>query len=168
MEAAGRLGIPSLVMGDVIRREAVKQGLEPSPKNTGRLMLEYRERYGMDIFARLIAEEVEGVEGDTVLIDGVRNPEELEYFRGKGWDVIVVAVMASPKTRYERLRARGRIDDVRSYEEFLARDEREMGVGMDRVILYADYYLVNDRKDRSEAVEEAVKILEMVLEERRG
>jgi dephospho-CoA kinase len=130
-------------------------------------MRDYRERYGMDIFAKLTAEEVEGVKGDVILVDGVRNPEELEYFRGRGWDVVVVATISSPKTRYERLRARGRIDDVKSYEEFIARDEREIGIGMDRVILYADYYIVNDRRDRSEIFEEAIRTIKEVLEEKK-
>lgn len=163
-EAAKKMSIPVVVMGDIVRRETEKRGLEPSSKNTSKLMLEYRERFGRDVFAKMTIREVNKLNCSLVLVDGVRNIEELEYFRKMGWKTFVIAVLASQKERYRRLVERGRIDDVQSYEEFARRDERELRVGLGRVLLYADRFLVNEGKTRGKAVEEASKIIKEILE----
>ncbi|MFQ5710816.1 MAG: AAA family ATPase [Candidatus Geothermarchaeales archaeon] len=168
LEAARKMGIPVVVMGDVVRRETERQGLTPDAENTGKIMLKYREKYGREIFAKLIAGEIEGVEGDVVLVDGVRSPEELNYFRGRGWRVVTVVTLSSPETRFRRLRERGRIDEVANYEEFLERDGREIGVGLDRVILYADHYMVNQGLDRRRALGEAERIIKKIWEQARN
>jgi dephospho-CoA kinase len=68
---------------------------------------------------------------------------EVEALRGSHV-VVVVAVHASPKTRYERLAARGRSDDPKSWEEFADRDARELGVGIGDVIALAQEMLINE------------------------
>ncbi len=167
LEAAKRLKIPYVVMGDIVRSETEKRGLSPNPINTGRTMLEYRERFGKDFFGRKTVEEIERVGADVVLIDGVRNLEEVEYFLSRKWSVIIIVTLASPRLRYKRLRRRMRIDDVKSYEGFLARDERELSVGIDRVILRADYFIVNQKKSREEVIGKALAILREILKKRR-
>jgi len=44
-------GIPVIVMGDVIREETRKRGLEPNPANTKKVMLELRETKGAGAIA---------------------------------------------------------------------------------------------------------------------
>jgi dephospho-CoA kinase len=167
LEAAKRLKVPYMVMGDIVRRETEKRGLAPNPINTGRTMLEYRKKYGKDFFGRLAAEETEKVGADVVLVDGVRNLEEVEYFRSRNWSVVIIVTLAAPSLRYKRLRRRKRMDDVESYEGFIARDERELSVGIDRVILYADHYIVNQNKVKEEVVEEALALLKEILKGRK-
>ncbi|MFW9927462.1 MAG: AAA family ATPase, partial [Candidatus Thorarchaeota archaeon] len=43
-EAFHDAGFPVIVMGDVIRKETKKRGLEPNPENTKKVMLELREK----------------------------------------------------------------------------------------------------------------------------
>ncbi|NIN53100.1 MAG: AAA family ATPase [Nitrososphaeria archaeon] len=164
LEAAKKMGIPTVVMGDVVRTETRKHSLPSNAAHTAKIMLEYREKYGKEVFARLVSKEIEVIEGDVVLVDGVRNPEELEYFQSKEWRVATVAILSPPELRFERLRKRGRIDEVADRKEFLERDQREISVGMDRVILHADYYLVNQYLDMERAVAEAEKIIKKILE----
>jgi dephospho-CoA kinase len=44
-------GFKRIVMGDVIREETRRRGLEPDEKNTGTVMLELREKYGQGAVA---------------------------------------------------------------------------------------------------------------------
>jgi dephospho-CoA kinase len=68
----------------------------------------------------------------------------------------VVAVHASPKTRYERMLKRRRTDDAGSIEAFRARDLRELGWGLGDVIATADVMLVNESS--LEALREAARV----------
>jgi dephospho-CoA kinase len=69
----------------------------------------------------------------------------LEIFRRAfGGDLSVVAVHASPKTRYERMLRRRRTDDARSIDAFRARDLRELSWGLGDVIATSDVMLVNE------------------------
>jgi dephospho-CoA kinase len=88
---------------------------------------------------------------------------EVESLR-RNHTVVVVAVHSSPKTRYERLAARGRSDDPMSWEEFVDRDARELGVGIGDVIALAQEMLINETsfEDMSAASE---AVLSRVIQE---
>jgi len=94
--------------------------------------------------ARRIAESMDpSASGGVAVVDGVRSLEEVEVFRRLG-ETVIVAVHSSPRTRFERLRRRGRPGDPRTWEEFVARDMTELGFGLGNVIALADYMLVNE------------------------
>jgi dephospho-CoA kinase len=69
---------------------------------------------------------------------------EVETFRKKA-NVILVAVHASPKRRFELLKERGRSDDPITRDAFTKRDERELGVGIGEAIAMADEVVSNER-----------------------
>jgi len=162
-EAANELGLPVISMGDIVRRETAKMKGVIATQSVMEVMKEYREKFGMDVFARLTAKEIEKEKSQIVFIDGVRCPEEIEFFRSKGWKIVVIAVLASPRERFRRLLRRRRVDDIESYDEFLERDRKELELGLWRVIIYADKFFVNERITREEALKEAVRIIKDVL-----
>jgi len=168
LQAAERLGLPTFVMGDIVRSETAKQGLEPTTANTAKIMLQCREEYGPHVFAELTAKEIEKSKAAFVLVDGVRSTDELNYLRGRGWGVVMVAVLSSSDVRFERLSRRGRVDDVRGREEFLQRERREISVGIDEVILHAEHYLVNEGQSEEEVLAEAETTLREILRGRAG
>ncbi|MFQ5950652.1 MAG: AAA family ATPase [Candidatus Geothermarchaeales archaeon] len=168
LQAAKRLGLPTFVIGDSVRTETAKQGLEPTPANTAKIMLQYREKYGPHVFAELTAQNVDELEATFVLVDGVRSMDELDYFRRCDWGVVTLAVLSSPDIRFERLSRRGRVDDVRGREEFLERERREISVGIDEVILHAEHYLVNENQSEEEVLAEAEATLREILRGRAG
>jgi len=139
---AAEMGFPVLVMGDVVREEAARLGLEPTPENLSRVARMLRERYGPDVVAVRTAEKMRGLEG-LVVVDGVRSLDEVRVFRRMG-RVVIVAVHASPRTRFRRILARRRPGDPSTWEEFVARDMMELGFGLGSVIALADYMLVNE------------------------
>jgi dephospho-CoA kinase len=142
-EIVKEMEIPVIVMGDVVREEARIRGIEPTPKNLGKLMIEMREKMGANVMARRCVDKIKELNSNIVLVEGVRSLEEVEEFRKVG-DVKIVAVHSSPKTRYERLSRRGRSDDPKSWEEFRERDLRELDVGIGRVISLADEIIINE------------------------
>ncbi len=131
-------------MGDAVRVEARRRGLQPSDEHLGSIADELRREEGMDVWARRSLSNEQGdVEGDVV-IDGIRNIEEVEFFREALDDFVLVAVHASPETRYRRLRERGRSDDSASFDELKRRDERELRWGIGSVVAMADVVVVNE------------------------
>lgn len=146
LEVAKELNLKCYVMGDVVRREVEKRNLTPSVEVMNRVATSLRKEEGLDAIAkRLVNQFLIGGDGDdTVLIDGVRNIEEIEYFKSRLGSVIVIAVHSSPKTRFKRLRERGRPGDPKNWEEFVKRDLQELEWGIGKVIALADYMVVNE------------------------
>lgn len=144
-DVADDLGYPVVRMGDVIREEADRRGVEASDANLGAIATELREAHGDDVIARRCVDVVEDRGADVVVIDGIRGIDEVATFREAfGDDLVLVAVEAPFETRLDRLDDRGRSDDVASEEALHQRDERERGYGMDEAIEAADTLITND------------------------
>jgi len=158
IESLKNRGIPVIVMGDIIREEAAKRGIEPSLGGLGKIMVELRKSYGPSIVAKLCLEKIALISNDTVIIDGVRSLDEVEEYRRSFSKVLVVAIHASPTTRFKRLYNRGREDDPKSWSEFIDRDFRELSIGLGNVISLADYMIVNEG-----SIEESRKIFEHIV-----
>jgi len=141
-QALVKLGWTRVVMGDVIRAETKRRGLEPDAKNTGEVMKLLRKEKGESAVADLCIEAIAKTKADRVVVDGIRSMAEVEAFRKKA-AVLLVAVDASPERRFELLKERGRRDDPLTHEMFLERDKRELGVGIGRAIALADETISN-------------------------
>ena len=142
-EAAKQLGFDILVLGDVIREETERQGLEPTPKNVGAVMLEIRAKEGPAAVAKRLAPKIEKCRSSNVVVEGVRSLHELTELK-KTYTVLTVALHASPRTRFQRLLSRNRSDDPKDWETFHERDIRELDVGLGYVIALADALLINE------------------------
>jgi dephospho-CoA kinase len=142
-EAAKRLGLDVLVLGDVIREETERRGLEPTPENVGSVMLQVRRDDGPAVVAKRLVPKIEASKSRTLIVEGLRSEDELRELRSR-YDVVTVGIHASPKTRFERLLARGRSDDPKTWDTFYERDIRELNVGLCRVIALADVLLLNE------------------------
>lgn len=136
--------VPIISMGDIIREELTKKGIEITPETMGNYMLEIREKFGKDIVAKKTYNKIEKAHFHTIIIDGLRNYEEVEYFKSKIKNFYIIAILASPKTRFFRLVQRKRQDDSAEWKIFNERDNREISVGIAKVIALADYMLINE------------------------
>ena len=159
VKVAEERGLPIVRMGDIVREEAKRRGLKFSDETVGGMAHEERVKHGFGVWAERTVPHVK--EGTTV-IDGIRGREEVEVFRRAFGDrLAVVAIHASPRTRYARILKRGRGDDVISLEEFHRREEREMGWGLAEVIATADHLIVNE--DGLDALrQECARVLDAV------
>ena len=142
-EAARRLGLEVLVLGDVIREETERRGLEATPENVGNVMLQIRRDEGPAVVVKRLVPKIEASGSQTLIVEGIRSEDEVREL-GSRFDVVTVAIHASPKTRFQRLLARGRSDDPKSWDTFYDRDSRELNVGLCRVIALADILLLNE------------------------
>ncbi len=136
-------GIAIVTMGDVIRGLAREKGLPLTPETLGRLATGIREEGGDDAVAQLCVEKIDDMPDDIVLVDGIRSIREVEVF-GDRFEVALVAVFASQKTRYARLITRGRSDDPKELATFKARDDRELSFSLSHAIALADYIVLNE------------------------
>jgi len=139
-----KLGFPVIVMGDEVRAEAKRKGLDITPENLGKVMLQMRKENGPAAVAKRCIPKIEAIESSVVFIDGIRSLYEVEEFKKKFPNVRILAIHASPKTRFKRLLKRGRSDDPKDWEGFIKRDRRELKVGLGDVIATADYMVINE------------------------
>jgi len=135
-------------MGDVIRDLARQRGLEPTPRNLGMVAEAIRREGGDAAVAERCIEKLRREAAARVAVDGVRSLEEAEAFRGAFEGAVLLAVHSSPRTRFLRLKARGRSDDPRDWETFSDRDRRELGFGVGGAIALADHMIVNEGSPR--------------------
>ncbi|MFW9786675.1 MAG: AAA family ATPase [Candidatus Thorarchaeota archaeon] len=137
-------GIPVIVMGDVIRNETRRRGLEPNLENTKKVMLELREKNGPGAVASFCVDELKELNSDIVVIEGCRSIAEIDVFDDCADSVVIICVHTSPKERYRRLCERNREDAPSSWEVFRERDIREISVGLGGVIALSDIMIVNE------------------------
>lgn len=158
-------GFATVTMGDAVREEAKRQGLEPSDSNLGRLMLKLREDLGQGAVAHLVLRKLErdGNSGN-VIIDGIRSIPEVEVLKKVG-HVKLLAIHASQDTRFKHLVDRGRSDAPASSDEFAGRDKRELSVGISEAIALADETISNNDLTLDQLKQHAHDIIMAWLEE---
>ncbi|MFH1013140.1 MAG: AAA family ATPase [Thermoplasmatota archaeon] len=143
---AKQMGIPIFRMGDMVWEETKKKGLELNDDNVGTIANDMRKEHGRDIWANRTIEKIKEAKNSNILvIDGVRNLDEIETFKRKlGDDFLLVAIHVSDELRYKRALERGRKDDSRDIVKIKARDHREIGWGLNMVISSADIVIQNE------------------------
>jgi dephospho-CoA kinase len=144
VETARELGYAVVVMGDVIREETAKRGLELTPQNVGKVMLQLRADGGVAVVAQKCIPKIEAQAGSKVFVDGLRSLYEVDAFKAHFAKFSILAVHASSETRFNRLFNRRRSDDPSGWEVFRERDMRELSVGLGNVIAMAEQIIVND------------------------
>jgi|TARA_B100001750_G_scaffold120729_1_gene95734 dephospho-CoA kinase len=153
------IGFTKFTLGDGIRAEAKRRNVDPSGENLGKIMLEVREKNGPGAVAELIKDSIQNSTQDVVIIDGVRSVAEIDVLKQIG-DVKLLAIDASPETRFNFLSSRGRSDDPKTQENFQERDNREISVGLDKSIEIADKTITNRNLTIDELVNSAKEIIE--------
>ncbi len=144
VDTAREMGYAVVVMGDVIRQETLKRGLELTPQNVGKVMLELRQESGNYVIAQKCIPKIEEQTSPKVLVDGLRSLFEADIFKEHFVKFSLIAVHASPETRFNRLSNRRRSDDPAEWKVFKERDMRELSVGLGNVIAMAQQMIVND------------------------
>ena len=157
-EVAKELDFDTVNMGEGVREEAIRQGLLLTDKNVGSIMLELRRMNGMEAIAQLALPKILSSKKKVVVVDGVRNFEEIEVFKDVG-KVKILVIHGSPEIRFEYLRGRRRKDAPKSRKPFETRDEREISIGIVRIIALADEVISNNGISIAELQEKTRKVL---------
>jgi dephospho-CoA kinase len=162
-KAVESLGMKRIVMGDVVREETSRRGLNPDAKNTGDVMKDLRKKLGDWAVAELCVVKMKSLGEEKFVVDGVRSEIEAARFRKEG-KVLLLGVHASRDRRYALLRERGRSDDPMSYEMFIERDVRELGVGIGNAIALADEVISNEHETPDTLAQTAVRTVKIWLD----
>lgn len=141
------LGAKKVRMGDIVWNEVRKRNMEVNEENVGEIANRMREEEGMDAVAKKSIPVIErrGERSDAVVVDGIRGIAEVERFEEHfGENFVLVSVEASEKTRFERVKERGREDDIGNFESFKEKDEREFGWGLRKAMEGPDFVIKNE------------------------
>lgn len=138
------MGVPVIVMGDVIRKSLFDRGLPPTDENLGEMSRNLREQYGRGAIARLCIPEIEAQDAPLVLVDGIRSDAEVALFRERFEGFTLIGVRAPFSVRFQRLNDRKRSDDPADEESMRVRDARELGWGLGSALEMADITLDNE------------------------
>jgi dephospho-CoA kinase len=159
-------GFAVVTMGDAVREEAKRLGLEPTDINLGKLMLKLRQDLGPGAVGQIVLQKLVRDVGSSrnVVIDGIRSISEVDVLNNVG-HVKLLATHASQGTRLKRLRERGRADAPTNSDEFALRDKRELSIGLSEAIALADEIISNNELTLAELKKRAYDIVKRWLEE---
>jgi len=138
-------GFTIVRFGDVTDEEVKKRGLELNEENERRIRELLRKEHGMAAYARLNLPRIDSARKQSdVVIDGLYSWEEYAFLKNYyGEDFIVVAVWASPGTRYSRLTSR--LSRKLTLEEAASRDRAEIeNLNKGGPIAMADFTIKNE------------------------
>jgi dephospho-CoA kinase len=138
-------GFAVVTMGDAVREEAKRQGLEPTDVNLGKMMLKLRQDLGLGAVGHIVLQKLarDGDSSSHVVIDGIRSIAEVEVLKKVG-HVKLLAIHASQNTRFKHLKDRAREDAPSNGNEFAGRDKRELSVGVSEAIALANEMISNN------------------------
>jgi dephospho-CoA kinase len=151
-------GYRRIVMGDVIREETRRRGLEPNQANTGSVMLSLREKYGAGAVAEVCVTSLRATER-LVVVDGIRSMAEVDVFQRVG-KVMLLAVHASRARRLALLTDRRRSDAPPTQAAFEERDSRELSIGVGDAIALADECVSNEHLTPEDLGKTAIALVE--------
>ena len=138
-------GFVRIRFGDLTDKEIKKQGLELNEGNERYVRELLRKQYGMAAYAKLNLTRIdETLKHSNVVIDGLYSWEEYTFLKTYyGDDFYVVAVWASPGTRYARLTSRP--DRSLTIDEAGRRDVAEVeNLKKGGPIAMADFTIINE------------------------
>ncbi len=134
--------------------ELTKRGLPTDRAHKSSLSAEWRRQYGMAAIVDRAVEVFKAGNYKGLVVGSLRHPGEADRIHELGGTMIWVD--ADPHVRYDRITKnnRGRVEDQKTFEEFLAEQEREMTptgdeatLNMSAVKERADVLLENNGSD---------------------
>jgi len=138
-------GFVKVRFGDITDSEIEKRGLELNEENERYIRQQLRKEHGMSAYAKLNMPRIDSLlKSSDVIVDGLYSWEEYILLKNSYADhFTVVAVWASPDTRYERLAKR--FIRPLTLEEARSRDKAEIeGINKGGPIAMADFTIINE------------------------
>lgn len=120
---------------DMLGAELDKRGLPHERENKRTVSAEWRREHGLGVIVDKAVEQAKAAGFDKLVVGSLRNPGEAD--RVHELDGVMIWVDADPQIRYERIQKndRGRVEDSKTFEQFLAEEEAEMSHSGDSATL---------------------------------
>lgn len=140
-------GWPKVYFGDITFEELKKVGMDVNYENERIMREKIRANHGMGAYAKLSLPKVkkELKNSEICLIESLYSWDEYKIMKEEfGDSYLTVAVFASPKTRYQRLRKRP-ARPMANYEQFVTRDYTQLeNTAQGGPIARADFTIINE------------------------
>jgi len=148
-------------LSDIIREEVRAEGKAVTRENLIAKGNELRERYGPGILAKKLSQKIH--DDKNYAVDSIRNPGEVDELRKLG-RFFLLYITAPSEIRFERIKARDREEDPRTFDAFLEIEKLEMEnaektkQNLKKTFAMADRKLENDGglNELHEAVDQAL------------
>lgn len=142
-------GYKYVTLSDMVREEAHNLGMKEERENLMNIGQSLRAKYGPGVLALRAMEKVKSAGGDKWVIDGIRNPTEIDELR-KESDVVILANTVPEDIIIERIKSRKRSDDTFDELSIRRKLRREQGEGeppdgqhVKKCVEMADYVFEN-------------------------
>jgi len=148
-----KLGFVSFSLSSILHDELKKKKVEKFTRKTLQDMGdELRKREGDEVLARRVIKTLLKQNKERIVIEGIRNPGEIEFLKKNPNNFILIGVKAKRELRFKRLLSRGKEWDPKNYNDFVKVDKRDLGMGQDKsgqqvrkCLKMTDYMLTNNR-----------------------
>lgn len=154
-----KYNIPILETGDIVYETVKEKGLKITPENIKAVSIEAK-KISDAYFTEKLVEKAKKLYSDkpAIFVSGVRAVSEIEFLRNEFGpkNVLVMGFHASQDTRFHRLGNEDRklhsgekaAEDalLQNFDNFLAREKKELGFGIGSVFALADVIILNDDK----------------------
>lgn len=120
---AEKHGFERHTISDILRGEAAERGLPPIRENLRKIEQELRKKGGRTVLIQRIEKKFKK---EKIVISGIRVVDEVSFLREKyPGKAKIVHLTADPKIRFQRVLARCRTGDPKTFEEFLKQEKTE-------------------------------------------
>ncbi len=119
------MGFEVIELGDIWRELLKKNGISRfDPVGTREFTRKLREEHGKAVYAKHAYKKIHKRKG-KIAIMGIRSTYEIDYFKKRIKHIVVIALLAPMKLRFERLEHRGKPEDPKTLKDFKWLDQRE-------------------------------------------
>ena len=150
LDVLKKLGYQHVTLSDMVREEARRLGVTEERENLMNVGQTLRQKYGAGVLAFRAIEKIKSSGGDKWVIDGIRNPAEIDEIK-KESGTVIIANTAPEELIIKRIMSRKRSDDTFDEVSIRRKLRREMGEGepadgqqVGKCIAKADYTFIND------------------------
>ncbi|MDO8529444.1 MAG: AAA family ATPase [bacterium] len=142
---AEKYGASSYRFSTMLRDVMDRLYIEQNRKNISELSTLLRKRFGEDLLAKVMAEDVKKDENKVIVIEGIRRSADIAYLKEIP-EFKFVFIEAKLERRYKRIIQRGENTDdkEKTFEEFKKEHELETEAQIKDFKQHADFVLKND------------------------
>lgn len=122
-------GFVYLSLSDELREIVKENKIEITRENLQNFGNFVRQNYGSGFLADKAIYKIKNQKYRKAIVDGIRNPVEIQSLREKLEDFFLVSIDAPQEVRYNRLVERQRESDPKTLEDFVRIDNKDKGIG---------------------------------------
>ncbi len=153
-------------LSDIIRDELKKRGMSENRDNLINVGNDLRKKFGNKILAKRSFDKIKKTNKNVVL-GSIRNPSEVKFLK-KQKNFFLVKIDCPIEIRYERLKERNRIGDIKSLEEFIKKEKQEESSDPSKQQIHKVVQMADLSIDNSGSLNQLYKNINKLIKKLRG